>query len=350
MIITLDQVCKTYPNTHDRAVDDVSLKIRKGQIVTLLGPSGCGKTTTLRLIAGFERPDQGKIILGEQTVVNDYTWIPPEKRGIGMVFQDYALFPHLSVEKNVAFGLKLDNYWRMRVNETLEMVDLLAFRNKLPSELSGGQQQRVALARALVREPVVVLLDEPFSNLDTDLRLQMRQEVVEILRKAEATAIFVTHDQKEALAISDEVVVMRQGKIEQKGTPKEIYQFPDTAFVASFVGQSNLLKGKMGQDGTTIETQLGSIPCNHTHGAKPGESVTISIRPDSFEMDPQGLVQGHVHKITYTGESYDAIIGAEVGKIRYDLLVHIHPEQEVAVGDRINFRILPHFVAVIRDK
>ncbi len=347
MAITLDSVTKTYTEADDAAVKQVSLTIPQGTIATLLGPSGCGKTTTLRLIAGFERPETGRIIIGQRTVVDSSTWIPPEKRGIGMVFQDYALFPHLNVERNTAFGLK-GKAVKEKVRSTLNMVGLGSYLHAMPNQLSGGQQQRVALARALARDPIVILLDEPFSNLDTDLRSQMRQEVVDILRQADATAIFVTHDQKEALAISDTIIVMKDGTIQQKGSPREIYQFPETAFVASFVGQSNLLRGTMGDNGI-IYTQLGSVPCHHTHGAQAGEEVTISIRPDSFEMDPNGTLHGTILSQVYTGEAIDAVVAMKQGAMAFEIMVHIHPEEHTNIGDTVRFTVLPHFVAVIRD-
>lgn len=347
MAILLDNVTKTYTEGEDAAVNQVSLTVAEGTIATLLGPSGCGKTTTLRLIAGFERPEAGRIAIGGRTVVDAGTWVPPEKRGIGMVFQDYALFPHLNVERNTAFGLKGRDV-KDKVRATLNMVGLGSYLHAMPNQLSGGQQQRVALARALARDPVVILLDEPFSNLDTDLRSQMRQEVVEILRQAKATAIFVTHDQKEALAISDTIVVMKDGTIQQKGSPREIYQFPETAFVASFVGQSNLLRGTMGDNGL-VHTQLGPVPCHHTHGAALGESVTLSIRPDSFEMDPAGTLHGRVLSQVYTGEAIDAVVAMQRDNMAFEIIVHIHPEEQIRVGDMARFKVLPHFVAVIRD-
>ena len=238
--IELKAVRKTYLGNEEPAVKNLSLRVEKGSIITLLGPSGCGKTTTLRLIAGFERADSGSIALAGKIVSDSDTWIPPEKRGVGMVFQDYALFPHLNVFNNVGFGYK-EKDREKRVYEVLALVNLRGYENRFPHELSGGQQQRVALARALARNPVVVLLDEPFSNLDADLRNQMRRDVASIIRNAGATAVFVTHDQKDALAVSDQVVVMKDGQIEQIGSPREIYQFPETEFVATFeIGRAHV--------------------------------------------------------------------------------------------------------------
>ncbi|MCK8826095.1 ABC transporter ATP-binding protein [Fuchsiella alkaliacetigena] len=345
MIIELNEITKTYPGCESPAVKDVSFGVEAGEVLTLLGPSGCGKTTLLRLIAGLERPDSGQIIIRDQEVASSKSWIAPEKREIGMVFQDYALFPHLSVVKNIAFGLK--NKSKEEIQEILELVGLKGYGNKNPAELSGGQQQRVALARALVRDPVVVLLDEPFSNLDMNLREKMRRDVTRIIRQSGTTAIFVTHDQKEALSISDRIVVMNEGQVEQQGTPREIYELPHTNFVASFVGQSNIMEGTIGTDEESVITELGTFPCQHTHGKAAGEKVTISVRPDSFELDSQGSIQGEIEDILYKGETIDAVLNVANDEINQSLLVHIHPEVKVKNGDQLSFRILPHFVAVI---
>jgi iron(III) transport system ATP-binding protein len=349
MDIKLQNITKIYKGTKKPAVNNLSLQVPKGNIITLLGPSGCGKTTTLRLIAGFERANEGTIQISGKTVSDNHTWVPPEKREIGMVFQDYALFPHLNVFDNVAFGYKERNRIH-RVAEVLELVNLKNFEKRLIHELSGGQQQRVALARALTKRPSVVLLDEPFSNLDADLRVYMRIEVQRIIKEAAATAVFVSHDQKDALAISDQVVVMKEGIIQQIGTPREIYRFPENRFVASFVGQSNILEGIMGSDCLSVETKLGRIPCYHTHDACNGEKVLISVRPDSFEKDNLGSIEGIVTQFTYTGESNDAIIKVYRSNEEIRLLVHLHPEEEIHIGDQLRFKVLPDFVAVMKEE
>lgn len=346
--IELRSVKKTYAGSPQPAVNNITLSLEQGSIVTLLGPSGCGKTTTLRLIAGFERADSGTITLAGHTVSDHSVFVPPEKRGVGMVFQDYALFPHLTVFDNIGFGYR-DKDRRERIADVLEMVNLTGYEKRFPHELSGGQQQRVALARALARRPVVVLLDEPFSNLDADLRMQMRAEVRKIIKEANATAVFVSHDQKDALAISDRVIVMKDGTVQQDGTPREIYQFPENIFIANFVGQTNIIQGKIASDGVSVETKLGKIPCRHTHGMGPGASVHISIRAESLEMESEGPIAGRIKSSTYTGSTTDAFIEVKLADgTTTDLLVHIHPEIEVKPGDLTRFRVLPDFVAVIR--
>jgi len=347
--IELRNVTKTYLGTTTPAVNNLSLSIEEGSITTLLGPSGCGKSTTLRLIAGFERADAGSILLGGKVMSDTNKWIPPEKRGIGMVFQDYALFPHLNVFKNIGFGYKGNDKSR-RIKEIINLVNLDGFEKRFPNELSGGQQQRVALGRALANRPLVVLLDEPFSNLDADLRVQMRIEVQQIIREAGATAIFVSHDQKDALAISDKIVVINNGAVQQIGSPRVIYQFPNNEFVAKFVGQTNILKGIIGKDQISAITDIGQIPCYHNHGHAPGTEVTISIRPDSFELDRSGSIEGTVLSHTYTGESIDVKVSVENSGNKTSILAHMHPEKIVQAGDKVRFRVLPNFVAVIKNE
>ena len=346
----MNQVAKTYLGSSEPAVKEISLSVDSGSIVTLLGPSGCGKTTTLRLIAGFERPDSGEVKLAGKVVSDIYTWVPPERRGIGMVFQDYALFPHLNVRDNIGFGCESHNRGE-RVRQILSLVDLTGLEKRYPHELSGGQQQRVALGRALAPHPVVVLLDEPFSNLDADLRAQMRLEVKQIIKAAGATAVLVTHDQRDALSISDQIVVMRDGRIEQIGSPRDIYQHPENRFVATFVGESNIIPGIIGPDSKSIETTtLGLVPCNHTHELPPGQSVYVSIRPESIELSSDGRIEGMVESLIYTGQSLDVTIRVEQGaNPPLTILAHLHPEVSVERGDKLRFRILPDFVAVIRE-
>ncbi|HWR21087.1 MAG TPA: ABC transporter ATP-binding protein, partial [Verrucomicrobiae bacterium] len=260
MVIRLDRVSKHYGGDGTPAVEEISFSVEQGEILVLLGPSGCGKTTTLRLIAGFEAPDGGRIEIGGRTVAHSTIFLPPEQRGVGMVFQDYALFPHLTVQENVAFGLRHVSVEQQqnRIAEALELVGLSTLQGRYPYELSGGQQQRVALARALAPGPQVVLLDEPFSNLDADMRAQIREDVSAILRQAGTTAIFVTHDQEEAFVIADRVGVLNHGRLEQLDHSEAIYHTPATRFIAGFVGSADFVPGLV--QGERIITELGTFP------------------------------------------------------------------------------------------
>ena len=260
------------------ALTDFSLTVPRGRFLTLLGPSGCGKTTVLRLIAGFERPEVGTIDVGGVRVAGGGVQLPPEKRRVGMVFQDYALFPHLTVAANVAYGL--GRHAGRRVEEMLELVGLGGLQGRLPHELSGGQQQRVALARALAPEPEVILLDEPFSNLDASLRTRVRREVRAILAATQTTALFVTHDQEEALSISDSVAVMREGRVLQVATPGGMYQNPVDAWVAGFLGEADFIEGHA--SGGRVDTPLGVFATNL---AGP---VRVMVRPENVALIPDG--------------------------------------------------------------
>ncbi|MEB3883787.1 ABC transporter ATP-binding protein [Lyngbya sp. CCY1209] len=273
-ILHLEGIYKQFPRTDAPAVEAVTLTLNQGDILGLLGPSGCGKTTLLRMIAGFERPDRGAVEIAGRVVADVKQWVPPERRDVGMVFQDYALFPHLTVAKNVAFGLqalkkKSPKAVKHRVAEVLELVGLSGLGDRYPHELSGGQQQRVALARALAPGPALVLLDEPLSNLDVQVRLRLRQELREILKAAGTSGVFVTHDQEEALSISDWVAVMRGGRLEQWGTPEEIYLQPASRFVAEFVTQANFIPAR--RRGDRWETEVGCF----------------AIAPDIDEIRPE---------------------------------------------------------------
>jgi iron(III) transport system ATP-binding protein len=257
----------------------VSLSVRAGQIVALLGPSGCGKTTTLRLIAGFEWPDTGTISINGRVVAAGGVRVPAEERRVGMVFQEYALFPHLNIADNVAFGLPGKGREKAaRVAEMLALVGLESTANRLPYELSGGQQQRIALARALAPRPDILLLDEPFSNLDAALRGQVRAEVRSILKRSGTTCIFVTHDQEEALSLADEVAVMLEGRVVQMAPPQTLYHQPASAEVAAFVGEANFLPGQA--DGDSVVSSLGTLPLRQpAHGA-----VTLLVRPEALRI------------------------------------------------------------------
>ncbi len=289
--ITLKAIGKSYGSTV--AVRSVDLTINSGDLFFLLGPSGCGKTTLLRMIAGFINPTRGRIFFGDRDVTN----VAPNRRETGMVFQSYALWPHMSVAENVAFGLRIRKVSRVererRVMAALEMVRMAPYAERKPNQLSGGQQQRVALARALAVEPTVLLLDEPLSNLDAKLRLEMRGEIRRICSELGITTVYVTHDQKEALSLADDMVVLRDGEIVQRGRPREIYQRPASRFVADFIGETNFLPGSVESiDGSlaVIDTPAGRLRSSDLRRAwRTGDRVTVSIRPESFRR----VMPGH---------------------------------------------------------
>ena len=278
MSVQLDNVSKSFGLT--RAVDEVTLAVHPGELFAVLGPSGCGKTTLLRLIAGFERPDGGGVTVGGEPVAGDRVWVAPEKRRIGMVFQDYALFPHLTVERNVEFGCRRDN--RDGARRALELVGLQHKADRHPHELSGGERQRVALARALAPGPDVVLLDEPFSSLDASLRADLRREVELILRDAGTSAILVTHDQEEALTLADRLALMREGRIVQVGSPEDVYAQPSERWAAQFVGEVNVIPGVL--RGESVYTEVGSFDLVSPAGAADHGTVHIAVRPEQLEF------------------------------------------------------------------
>ena len=275
-IVHCETLSKAFNGT--RAVQDVSVAIEEGSLFALVGPSGCGKTTTLRLIAGFERADSGAVAIRGRIVSGPGVHVPAEQRRVGMVFQDYALFPHLSVRENVGFGVPKGGESKSRVHAVLELVGLAEVGARLPHDLSGGEQQRVALARALAPNPAVVLLDEPFSNLDASLRARVRAEVRQILKRAGTSAIFVTHDQDEALSLADQVGVMLEGRVVQTGTPEDVYTSPASLAVATFLGEANLLDGHAA-DGK-VQTELGLLPTT-TPANGP---VTVVVRPELVQL------------------------------------------------------------------
>ena len=286
-----------------RAVDGVTLDVRTGEFFSLLGPSGCGKTTTLRMIGGFELPTGGRILLRERDVTTD----PPDKRPVNMVFQHYALFPHLDVGGNVAFGLKRRKVDKAqigrRVGEALELVHLGGYERRKPNQLSGGQQQRVALARALVNHPQVLLLDEPLGALDLKLRRRLQLELKRIQAEVGITFVYVTHDQEEALTMSDRIAVMHAGRVEQLGTPEELYERPASRFVADFIGTTNLLRGILEADGG-VRLDSGDRTRIAHDGLGPGATVELSVRPESIALVPPeaiGAIRGRVEQAAYLG-------------------------------------------------
>ncbi|MCX6032467.1 MAG: ABC transporter ATP-binding protein [Chloroflexi bacterium] len=344
MYLVLDNVNKTFTSRGGvgevTAVDGVSLNIQRGDLVTLLGPSGCGKTTTLRLIAGFEFPTSGRILL-EGQAIND---LPPHKRDMSMVFQSYAIFPHLNVFENIAYGLNVQRRPRdeikRRAARVLELVELTGLENRAPNQLSGGQQQRVALARALVMEPKVLLMDEPLSNLDAKLREQMRTEIRRIQKRLGITSVYVTHDQVEAMTLSDQVVVMNLGKIEQIGTPTEIYRRPATRFVADFIGRANFVEATVRErrDGHLVLDALGTTLTALTPAdtLRPGDPATLVLRPEMVEIDsPQAHVAGIVRRAAYLGNviEYDVEVAGQMLSLieRDPRRTEIHPEGQTVM-------------------
>ena len=307
--IILHELTKNFSDV--RAVDKINLDIEAGELFFLLGPSGCGKTTLLRCIAGFQIPDAGTIMIGDRDVTN----LPAHLRNTGMVFQSYALWPHMTVAENVAFGLEMRKIGKTetlrQVQEALAMVQMLDRADYKPGQLSGGQQQRVALARALVIRPECLLLDEPLSNLDAKLRLDMRDEIRRICKSAGLTAVYVTHDQNEALSIADRIAILNDGRIQQLGTAQEIYRYPQNRFVAGFIGETNFIGGKITrvQTGTiTVDTVLGSITCaNNNPHLTPGSAITLSIRPEAIRLreipnDVPNVFSGTAFDMLYLGE------------------------------------------------
>jgi ABC-type Fe3+/spermidine/putrescine transport system ATPase subunit len=306
--ITIEHLQKNFGNTE--AVRDLSISIEKGELVSLLGPSGCGKTTLLRMVSGFETPTSGKIMLRNRNLVD----VLPQKRNIGIVFQDYAIFPTMSVFNNVAYGLKVKKFSKEQiadlVAEYLELVGLTGYEKRMPAQLSGGQQQRVALARALVIKPDILLLDEPLSNLDAALRLNIRKEIRKIQQALDITTIFVTHDQEEALSISDQVFVMRQGELMQGGTPEEIYRKPHNDFVAGFIGKSNIMYGRIldNADGVaTVGFDDKVFYVKTDEVIAKGTEVWISLRSQYIRLNEKALspkdnpISGTVNYIEYLG-------------------------------------------------
>lgn len=347
--IHLEQVTKMFNGSSRPAVENLNLEIEKGEIVTLLGPSGCGKTTTLRMIAGFEQPTEGIIRIDNRIVQDSRISLPPEKRGVGMVFQDYALFPHLNIEKNVMFGL---NKWssrkkKQRAIEVLDLVGLADYGKRYPHELSGGQQQRVALARALAPYPDVVLMDEPFSNLDAGLREKMRYDVTSILRKANTTAVIVTHDQKDAFAVSDRIVVMNEGVIQQVSTPKDLYRCPKNCFVAQFVGKTNLLDGTLCQDLKHVNTHIGRV-CLPERMEKHLDHVKVSIRPEGCRLAEEGRYFGTVERVIYSGEYQEVSVRLpSQSETDVPMVIYAPIEQDIQVGQTVAFDISPELVALV---
>lgn len=336
--LQINNVSKLFGTTE--AVKEFNLDIEKGELVSFLGPSGCGKTTTLRMVAGFEVPTSGHIVIDGDDITN----MPPNQRDVGMVFQSYALFPNMTVAGNIGFGLKVmkksQHEIEERVKEMLELINMPEYGSRYPSQLSGGQQQRVALARALALRPEVLLLDEPLSALDAKIRVSLRSEIRSIQQKLGITAIYVTHDQEEALSISDRVVVMNAGQMEQVGTPFEIYNFPQTAFVANFVGTLNAVEAEV-IDPKASTLRVDGIQLQAAKGLesrRPGEKVMIAIRPERFsfatEQKKANILDAVIENITFLGSIVR--IQVVIGSLKYYMDTFNNPFLELPkIDDKV---------------
>ena len=336
-LLSMEQVTLQYTRGGTAAVDGLSLSLEPGETLALLGPSGCGKTTTLRLVAGFEHPQAGRIILEDRVLVSPDTFVEPGQRRVGMVFQDYALFPHLSVLDNVTFGLaSLSRREQVaRAHEMLELFSLSGLEARMPHALSGGQQQRVALARALAPNPRLLLLDEAFSSLDAALRASTRAEVRRVLKSLETTVLLVTHDQEEAMAFADRLAVMKAGKVEQVGTPESVYAAPRNSFVASFLGGTNLLPGTA--SGDIASTALGSIPL-----VRPASGpVLVSLRPEALRLVPGTESQAGGPDVQVLAREFQGHgVGFTVKSGGMELTVRGAPELPLRPGDKARLEVV----------
>jgi len=359
MRVNVNGLGKTFQTMDGRvdAIQDLSFEVEPGQFYTLLGPSGCGKSTTLRCLAGLERPDQGEIRIGDRIVSSPTVFLPPNERPIGMVFQSYAIWPHMTVFNNVAFPLKQQkvrkNERERLVMEALALVQMKDLAHRPAPYLSGGQQQRVALARALVSEPQVLLLDEPLSNLDAKLREELRLEIKELLQRLNITAVYVTHDQAEALAMSDRVAVMFGGKILQEANPKELYLKPNAKFVAQFIGQVNFFEGTVSESSRNgigvVKTGQGDFRCALPGIIQSGAEALVAIRPESFLVsaetrpDAANVLQGRVEKSVFLGDFIDCQIRVGEQIVRAKL----PPTSDLAQAEQVFLQFEPHACIVL---
>ncbi len=354
--VVVKELVKVYKNSFRRhrrevlALDRVTFDVEEG-IFTLLGPTGCGKTTVLRCISGLETPDAGEIVIDGKTVFGEFVNVPPEDRGVGMVFQSYAIWPHMTVFENVAFPLRARGYSGNEVNrlvrDALKLVDLSGFEERPATALSGGQQQRVALARAIVHSPSVLLLDEPLSNLDAKLRYSMRIELKRLLKDLKITTIFVTHDQIEALAISDFIAVMNAGKIVELGSPFEIYTKPKNPFTAEFVGSVNVLKGTVSAGAGLAQTELGSLAYNKCESLDYYGDITVYIRPEDIEVyrtrkGVRNEYQGVVETTVFMGHFTEIFVRVGEKRVRSWTMV----SRDIKPGEEVYLHIAPEKVIV----
>jgi spermidine/putrescine transport system ATP-binding protein len=351
--VTLHELVKRFGDV--TAVDGIDLEMPSGEFFSMLGPSGCGKTTTLRMIAGFEQPTEGQILLDG----NDMAYTPPHKRNVNTVFQSYALFPHLNVADNVAFGLRRQKVGkheiRERVAETLELVQLTGFEKRKPAQMSGGQQQRVALARALVLKPAVLLLDEPLGALDAKLRKALQLELKTLQQQVGITFIYVTHDQEEALTMSDRIAVMADGRVEQVAPPREVYEEPSTVFVADFLGVSNLMDAEAVGGANICRLRLGDFELDATQGKTDARgSVRVTIRPERVHLEAQettgqNRVPGMVERLVYLGNSVQIIVHLAVGATIQALVQNVGTEIPWRQGTPVQAHLPAEALRVLED-
>lgn len=340
-VITINQVTKSFGEVS--VLKEFTQEFQDGEFITFLGPSGCGKTTMLRIIAGFEKPTSGEVLIDGEVVSSNGVFIPPEKRGIGMVFQSYAVWPHMTVFDNVAYPLKIQKRSKAEIKEKvmniLEVVHLSQYANRMPSQLSGGQQQRVALGRALVAEPKLLLLDEPLSNLDAKLRESMRYEIKEIQRKLKITVIYVTHDQIEAMTMSDRVFVINKGVVQQVGTPMEIYRNPSNQFIADFVGKVNFLKGTAREGKIELKGMNQSL----IYGGDHRGNVVVAIRPENIKfVENDGQLKGKLRTMFYLGDVNDCQV--DINGIDVRVIADAHTYDSLKAGDSVALRISDYLV------
>ena len=343
-LIRLEGIVKSFDDT--MVLNGIDLSVEENQFVTLLGPSGCGKTTTLRIIAGFETPDEGRVFFDGKDITN----MPANERPVNTVFQNYALFPHMNVGENIAFSLRVKNKSedeiRSRVKKALKLVNLKGFENRRIDQLSGGQQQRIAMARAIVNEPRVLLLDEPLGALDLKLRQEMEYELVRLKNELGITFIYITHDQEEALTMSDKVVVMNEGYIQQEGSPQEIYDEPVNAFVADFIGDSNIVPGQM-VDERVVKIDGVEYPCidGTEEGFPPRRRVDVVIRPEDIDIVPYGKGQwyGTIISKLFIGVHYEMLVQSEDGKVEW--LLQNYDQHDV--GEKIGMKVDPENIQIM---
>lgn len=340
--VTITGVTKSFGNV--KVLQEFNQKFEDGEFITLLGPSGCGKTTMLRLIAGFEKPSSGEIYIGDKLVSSEKEFLPPEKRGIGMVFQSYAVWPHMNVFDNIAYPLKIQkiskNEIEERVIQVLKIVHLEQYKDRFPSELSGGQQQRVALGRALVAQPEILLLDEPLSNLDAKLREEMRYEIKEITKKLKITVIYVTHDQIEAMTMSDRIVLINKGEVQQVAPPQEIYSKPKNMFVANFVGKVDFIKGKVEGSKILLDNSNGQTLPNKSSFKG---NVVVAIRPENAILSDDGEITGKVYSKFYLGDCNDLRVEIGNGNI-LRIIARASTYNTLNEGDEVKIKILDYFI------